>query len=165
VRDEVWGGELGRGELGRDERGFGLAQTESDGGVANAGALLGETFEQFLIEVREGGGRGRKNFEDSSELRVVVGVEDGNDEDGPDAEVGDGGVDAWVELGVDGKLGLSALKTCAGKTVVGVEGHAKIWGEVSGGGAADHFISAGEGQSGGAGAGGSGGADYEFVED
>jgi len=142
-----------------------LALTKFDGGVANAGALLGEAFEQFLVEVREGGGRGRKNFKDSSELRVVVGVEDGNDEDGADAEVGDGGVDTWVELGIDGKLGLTGLKTGAGKTVVGVEGNAEIWGEVSGGGAADHFISAGKSQGGGAGAGGGGGADYKFVED
>jgi hypothetical protein len=135
--------------------------------VANAGALLGETFEQFLVGVGEGGGRGREDFEDSGELSVlVVTVEDGNDEDGADAEsAGDGGVDAGIELGIDGKLGLTGLKTGAGETVAGVEGDAEIWGEVSGGGAADHIIAAGEGQGGGAGAGGFGGADYEFVED
>jgi len=36
---------------------------------------------------------------------------------------------------------------------------------VSGGGAADHFIAAGEGEGGGAGAGGFGSAGYEFIED
>jgi len=116
--------------------------------------------------VGEGGGRGRKDFEDSGELGVVVHVEDGNDEDGANAEVaGDGGVDARVELGIDGKLGLTGLKTGAGETVAGVEGDTEIWGEVSGGGAADHFIAAKEGEGGGAGVGGFGGADYEFVED
>jgi hypothetical protein len=134
--------------------------------LANAGALLRETFEQLLAGVGESGGRSRKDFQDSGEMRVVVNVEDGNDEDGADAEApGDGGVDAWVELGVDGKLGLTGLKTGAGETVAGVERDAKIRGEVSGGGAADHFISADEGEGGGAGVGGFGGADYKFIED
>jgi hypothetical protein len=134
--------------------------------VANAGALLGETFEQHLVGVGEGGGRARKNFEDSGELSVgVVTVEDGNDKDGADAEAaGDGGVNAGVELGIDGKLGLTGLKTGDGETVAGVEGDAESGGEVSGGGAANHFIAASEGQGGSAGASGFGGADYDFVE-
>jgi hypothetical protein len=135
--------------------------------LANPGTLLGETFEGFLVGVGEGGGRGRKNFEDSSELSVlVVTVKDRHDEDGADTEAaGDGRIDAWVEFGIDGKLGLTGLKTGAGKTVAGVEGNAEIGGEVSGGGAADHFIAASESQSGGAGESRFGGADYEFVED
>jgi hypothetical protein len=134
--------------------------------VTNAGALFGETFEQFLIGVGEGGRRVRKDFEDSGKLSVgVVSVEDGNDEDGADAAaVGDGGVDAGVELGIDGKLGLTGLKTGAGESVANVEGDAEIWGEVSGSGAANHFIAADEGHGGGAGVGGFGGANYEFVE-
>jgi len=47
----------------------------------------------------------------------------------------------------------------------GVERDAEIWGKASGGGAANHFIAAGEGEGGGAGTSGFGGADYEFVED
>ncbi len=98
-------------------------------------------------------------------MLVVVNVEDGNDEDGANAEApGDGGVDAWVELGVDGKLRLTGLKTGAGETVAGVERNAKIRGDVSGGGSADHFISADEGEGGSAGVGGFGGAHYEFIE-
>jgi hypothetical protein len=57
------------------------------------------------------------------------------------------------------------LKAGAGETVAGVERDAEIRGEVSGGGAANHFIAAGERQGSGAGVGGFGGADYEFVED
>jgi len=134
--------------------------------MANAGALPGEIFQQCLVGVGEGGGSGRKNFEDSSELSAdVVRVENGNDEDGADAQaMGDGGIDARIELGIDRKLGSTGLKTGAGETVVCVERDAEIWSEVSGGGAADHVIAASEGHSGGAGAGGFGGADYEFVE-
>jgi hypothetical protein len=136
--------------------------TEFDGGVANAGALLGETFEQFLVGLGKGAGRGREDFEDSGELRVlVVTVEDGNDEDGADPEAAaEGGVDAGVELGIDGKLGLTGFETGAGETVAGVEGDAEIRGERSGGDAADHFVAAGESQDGGVGVGGFGGADY-----
>jgi len=117
--------------------------------------------------VGEGGRRSRKNFENSGETSVlVVTFEDGNDEDGADAPVaGDGGVNAGIELGVDGKLRLTSLKAGAGETVAGVESDAEIGGEVPGGGAADHFVAANEGEGGGAGAGGLGGADYEFVED
>jgi hypothetical protein len=163
---EIGRDELGRNERGPDYRGGGFALTEPYGTVANAGALLGETFEQLLVGVGEGGGRVRKNFEDSRELSVgVVTVEDGHDEDGADAEAaGDGGVNAGVELGIDGKLGLTGLKTGSGETVAGVEGDAESGGEVSGGGTANHFIAASEGQGGGAGASGFGGADYEFVE-
>jgi hypothetical protein len=133
--------------------------------LANASTLLGETFQQFLIGVGEGSGRARKDFEDTSELRVVN-VEDGNDEDGADAETaGDIGIDARIELRINGKLRLAGLKAGAGETVAGVERDSEIWGEVSGGGAADHFIAACEGEGGGAGTGGFGGADYEFVED
>jgi hypothetical protein len=78
---------------------------------------------------------------------ILVGkIEDGNDEDRTDAEVaGDGGVDSWVELGIDGELGTMALKTCAGKAVAGAEGNAEIGSEGSGGGPADQLIAAGEG--------------------
>jgi len=134
--------------------------------VANAGALLGETFEKFLVGVGKGGGRGRKDFEDSGEKVLVATVEDGNDEDGADPEAaGEGGVDAGVELGIDGKLGLTGFETGAGETVAGVEGDAEIRGEGSGGDAADHFVAADDSQDGGVGVGGFGGADYEFVED
>jgi len=154
-----------RDEFGRSGRGDWLALTKFDRGLANAGALLGETLEQFLVGTGEGGGRGGKDFQDSGELRVVH-VEDRNDEDGADAEAsGDGGVDAGIELGIDGKLRLTSLKTGAGETVAGVERDAEIRGEVSGGSAANHLIAAGEGQGGGTGVGGFGGADYEFVED
>jgi hypothetical protein len=133
--------------------------------LANASAFLSETFQQFLIGVGEGSGRARKDFEDTGELRVSE-VEDGNDEDGADAEMaGDGGIDARIELGINGKLRLTGLKTGAGETVAGVERYAEIWGEVSGGGAADHLIAAGEGEGGGTGVSGFGGAHYEFVED
>jgi hypothetical protein len=164
----VWP-EIGRDEFERSERGpdyrGGFVLTEFYGAVANAAALLGETFEQLLVGVGEGGGRVRKNFEDSGELSIdVATVEDGHDEDGADAETGDGGVHAGVELGIDGKLGLTGLKTGVGETVAGVEGDAESGGEVSGGGAANHFIAASEGQGGGAGASGFGGADYDFAE-
>jgi len=158
--------ELGRDALGPDGCPGGLSPTEFDGGVANAGALFGETLEQFLVGVGEGGGRVRKDFEDSGELSVgAVSVEDRNDEDGADAEVsGDGGVDAGVELGIDGKLRLMGLNTGAGETVANVKGDAEVWSEVSGGGAADHFIATRQGQGGSAGAGGFRGADYQFVK-
>jgi hypothetical protein len=62
--------------------------------VANAGALLGETFQKFLIGVGEGGGCGGKNFEDSGELGVVY-IENRNNEDRAYAEAsGDDGIDA-----------------------------------------------------------------------
>src|ERR1700687_6162145 len=97
---------------------------------------------------------------------VLVGtIEDGDDEDGADAEVaGDRGVDSRVELGIDGELGLTGLETGAGEAFAGVEGDAEIGGEGSGGSAADQLIAAGEGEGGAAGASGFGGADYEFVE-
>ena len=140
--------------------------TEFDGGAANPDALFGETFEQFLVKVAEGGGRLRKDFEHSGELSLsVITVEDGNDEDGADAEAaGDGGVDAGVELGIHGKLRLTGLNTGAGKTVANVKRNTEIWGEVSGSGAADHFIAARKGQSSGAGVGGFRGANYQFVK-
>jgi hypothetical protein len=131
--------------------------------LANASAFLSETFQQFLIGVGEGSGRAGKHFENTSELRVVY-VEDGNDEDGADAEAGDGGIDARIELGINGKLRLAGLKTGAGETVAGVERDSEIWGQVSGGGAANHFIAAGEGEGSGTGVSGFGGAHYEFVE-
>jgi hypothetical protein len=133
--------------------------------LANASALLGETFQQFLVGVREGSGRAGKDFEDSGKARVFH-VQDGNDEDGADAKTaGDNGIDAGIELGIDGKLGLTGLETGARESVVGIKRDAEIRGEVSGGGAADHLIAAGEGYGGGAGAGGFGGADYDFVKD
>jgi hypothetical protein len=133
--------------------------------VANTGALLGKTFQQFLIGVGEGGGRGGENFENSGERRVVVNVEDGNRQDGADAEAaGDVGIDAGVGLGIERELGLATLETIAGQTVAGLERDAQIGGEVSGGGAADHFIAADECDGGGAGAGRFGGANHEFVK-
>lgn len=195
----AFGDGIGRWERGRNERGWvelgrnvinpyirrndlrqnggggGRALTQFDCGAANAGALFGKTFQQFLVGVREGGGRGRKGFEKSADLSVLAvtvvvvkilagTIKDGNDEDGTDAEVtGDGGVDSRVKLGIDGELGLTGLKTSAGEAVAGAEGDAEIGGEGSGGGAADQLIAAGEG--GAAGASSFGGADYEFVKD
>jgi hypothetical protein len=146
--------------------GHGRALTQFDRGAAYAGALLGETFQQFLIGVGEGGGRGRKDFEESADLSVLAVIKDGNDEDGTDAEVtGDGGVDSRVEFGIDGELRMMGLKTCARETIAGAKGNAEIGGEGSGGGAAHPLIAAGKGEGGAAGASGLGGPHYEFVKD
>ena len=156
----------GRNELGPDDYGGRFLLTKFDGGVANASALLGETFEQFSVGMGKGAGRGREDFEDSGESVLVVTLEDGNDEDGADPEVaGEGGVDARVELGIDRKLGLMGFETGAGETVAGVKGDAEIRGEGSIGGTADHLVAAGESQGGGVGVDGFGGTDYERVED
>jgi hypothetical protein len=138
--------------------------------MAKACAFLGETFKQFLVGVRESRGRGGEDLDNSGELSArhvftIVAVEDGNDEDGADTQVaGNSGIDAWVEFGIDGKLGLTGLQTGAGKTVASVDGDAEVGGDVSGSGAADHLVSADKGERGSGGMSGFGGAGYELVQ-
>ena len=64
-----------------------LGQAEFQGGVANAGAIVGETFEQFLVGGGKGAGGRREDLEDPGKLNRVDQVEDGNGEDGAHAEL------------------------------------------------------------------------------
>ena len=146
---------------------------------ANPRTLLGKTFEQFLIRGGEGDGGGGKHFEESDDgghlvvfilivvtlVVVFISCENRNDEDGTDAEnAGNGGVDAGIELGIDGKLRLAGLEGGSGESVASIERDAEIGSEVSGGGTADHFVSADESESSGRGMSSLGGANDKLVE-
>jgi hypothetical protein len=97
-------------------------------------------------------------------MGAIVRIEDGNDEDGANPEAArHSGVDAGIELGVDGKLRLMALKAGSEQTIASIDEDAELWGEVTSGGAADHFAVAEESESRGGGVDGFGGADYQLT--
>ena len=50
-------------------------------GLAYAGAFVSEIFQQLLMGVGKGGGRRRKNFEDSRKLLGIVHVKDRDSQD------------------------------------------------------------------------------------
>ena len=121
-----------------------LGQAEFQGGVANAGAIVGETFEQFLVGGGKGAGGRREDLEDPGKLNRVDQVEDGNGEDGAHAELlGKGGVNARIDLRIVGNLGFMGAQADAREAFAGVEGNAQIWSETPSGGAAHQFITAG----------------------
>src|SRR5208282_864548 len=64
--------ELRSGELARNHCGGVPALTKFNRGAANAGTLLSEPLQQFLIRVSEGGGRRGKYFENSGKSSLLV---------------------------------------------------------------------------------------------
>ena len=151
---------------------MGLCGVSSNTSLTNASTLFGEPFQQFLFSMSERARRGRKDFEDPGKSSTVVDpavvavpFEDGNDEDGTNAKpVRSVRVNARIELGIDGNLGLMSFETSAGQTVASVERDTEIWRQLSGRRAADYFVPANKRKRCGVCVSGFGGTDYEVVK-
>jgi hypothetical protein len=118
----------------------GRALPQVCGGVPDTGAVASRGFEHSPFAFGEGGGLGGKDLQHADQVALI---EDGNDQNGANAEAArDGGVDQRIGFSVGAKLGLARAETGAGKAIAGVERDAEVGSVKSGGGAADHFVAA-----------------------
>ena len=125
--------------------GFGFRRPISMADWRMRATLLGETFQHFLVVVREGGRRRRKHFEDSLELRLAVTASKTGTikiERIPSRRETTG-INARIELGIDGKLRLASLQTGAREAVASIQRNPEIRGKLPGRSATNHFIAAG----------------------